>query len=198
MRLIDPIIHTLLINLYIYTTNHYPKIFFPVFRHFTATPHQVCVYIRKNIFFLYSDILRPQKLYKIGNGKTPSQLHYYPSLPLCFPLPMESCSFRAATAPSPFPSAPSPSSSPRAPCPILRFPVGDFLLRLYNPRLSGSFCSQFFFLFFRMLLCRGQKKGGRLGCGGGRPDLMPSRLSPARSSWMRCFLYPFVCSILIS
>ncbi|XP_066362769.1 5-amino-6-(5-phospho-D-ribitylamino)uracil phosphatase, chloroplastic-like [Miscanthus floridulus] len=35
---------------------------------------------------------------------------------------MESCGFRAATAPSPFRSAPSSSSSPRAPCPILRFP----------------------------------------------------------------------------
>ncbi|XP_066366734.1 5-amino-6-(5-phospho-D-ribitylamino)uracil phosphatase, chloroplastic-like [Miscanthus floridulus] len=35
---------------------------------------------------------------------------------------MESCSFRAATAPSPFPSALSSSSSSlRAPCPILRF-----------------------------------------------------------------------------
>ncbi|CAN6331551.1 unnamed protein product [Urochloa humidicola] len=36
---------------------------------------------------------------------------------------MESCSFRPATAPSPFPSAPSSScSSPRAPCSNLRFP----------------------------------------------------------------------------
>ncbi|KAI4967944.1 hypothetical protein ZWY2020_010301 [Hordeum vulgare] len=36
---------------------------------------------------------------------------------------MESCSFRTATSPSPFPSAPSSSSSssPRAPCPNLRF-----------------------------------------------------------------------------
>ncbi|KAF6988474.1 hypothetical protein CFC21_006003 [Triticum aestivum] len=34
---------------------------------------------------------------------------------------MESCSFRTATSPSPFPSAPSSSSSPRAPYPNLRF-----------------------------------------------------------------------------
>uniref|UniRef100_A0A452Y3Y5 Haloacid dehalogenase-like hydrolase superfamily protein n=5 Tax=Triticinae TaxID=1648030 RepID=A0A452Y3Y5_AEGTS len=45
------------------------------------------------------------------------------SPPRLFPLPisMESCSFRTATSPSPFPSAPSSSSSPRAPCPSLRF-----------------------------------------------------------------------------
>ncbi|KAG8067296.1 hypothetical protein GUJ93_ZPchr0005g14606 [Zizania palustris] len=48
---------------------------------------------------------------------------------------MESCSFRAAAAPSPFPSV--PSSSPRAPCPNLRF-YGPRKGRLVGVRRKAS------------------------------------------------------------
>ena len=104
--------------------------------------YQVYIPTARNKTLLSSFILRPDKnnINTQEIGKTLLKikpLHYYPSLPLFFPLPMESCSFRPATAPSPFPSAPSSSSSsPRAPCPHLRFPVSASLLRSYCPNFS--------------------------------------------------------------
>jgi hypothetical protein len=71
---------------------------------------------------------------------------------------MESCSFRPATAPSPFPSAPSSSfSSPRAPCPNLRFPVSTSFLRSYYPNFSI-----FFLIFWNKFLQR-PRNGRQVG-----------------------------------